>query len=85
MSKVVDYRVVCGENNFDVAEQVREWIKRGWEPQGGYDGQACTQALVKVEEDVVYQLAVVPAEEPVRFDGGYPDGVWRIPADFPLR
>lgn len=51
--KIIDYKVIESGNNLDkFAQEVKELIKEGWEPIGGYSyyGGFHHQALVKTEK-----------------------------------
>jgi hypothetical protein len=51
MKKIVDYRLIVGDDPVGLTNNIFYWIKYGWEPFGspGYSGARFFQAVVKYE------------------------------------
>ena len=51
MPVVIDYEIIYDSNRGDLVAAVKEWMSRGWQPQGGVvaDTIAFYQTLVKYE------------------------------------
>lgn len=59
--KIVDYHIVQSLGFTELTEQVKRWIKQGYEPQGGLainSKDVYFQSVVKKEEENVKEEAI---------------------------